>query len=96
MPSPDLEAQIVEIQTALLNRSNELGAILADTVWREVDFYADTGQIGRDELITNCIESLRLIFEVLGATTTFDTSLAARTGPARARAGIPLPAIMDA
>ncbi len=96
MPSPDLEAQIVEIQTTLLNRSNELGVILADTVWREVDYYADTGQISRDELIANCIESLRLIFEVLDASTTFDTALAAKTGAARARAGIPLPAIMDA
>lgn len=96
MPPSDLEAQIVEIQTALLNRTDELGAIVADTVWREVDYYAETGQVSRDELIANCNESLRLIFEVLDATTTFDTALASRTGAMRARAGIPLPAIMDA
>ncbi|MGD9618656.1 MAG: PucR family transcriptional regulator [Mycolicibacterium sp.] len=96
MPATDLETQIVEIQTALLNRSDELGVIVADTVWREVDYYADTGQISRDDLIANCIESLRLIFDVLDAAATFDTALAARTGVARARAGIPLPEIMDA
>jgi len=96
MLTQGLEAQIGEIQTTLLNRIDELGVIVADTVWREVDYYADTGQVQRDELVANCVESLRMVFEVLDATTTFDTALAARTGAARARAGIPLPAIMDA
>lgn len=96
MPSPDLEAQIAEIQTALLNRTDELGIIVADTVWREVEYYAATGQVGRDELIANCVDSLRMVFEVLNAATAFDTVLAASTGTARARAGIPLPAIMEA
>lgn len=96
MPSRDLESQIVEMQSALLTRSDELAAIVAETVWREVDYYADTGQISREELHQNCIESLRMVFGVLDASAAFDTALAAQTGTARARAGIPLPAIMDA
>jgi DNA-binding PucR family transcriptional regulator len=96
MPAPDLEAQISEIQTALLTRCDELGAIVADTVWREVDYYADTGRVTSAELVANCTDSLRIVFEVLDAANSFDTALAARTGAARARAGIPLPAIMDA
>ncbi len=96
MPSPDLEAQIVEIQTALLKRCDELGTIVADTIWREIDYYAETGQIGRDELIANSRKSLREIFEALNADNQYDTDIATRTGEARARAGIPLPAIMEA
>lgn len=96
MPSTDLEAQIVEIQTALLDRCDELGAVVADTIWREIDYYAETGQIGRDELTANSRKSLREIFEALNADNKYDTEIAARTGAARARAGIPLPAIMEA
>jgi len=96
MPSPDLEAQIVEIQTALLNRCDELGAIVADTIWREVDYYADTGQVGRDELTADSRKSLRQIFEVLNSSTPYGTEMATLTGEARAQAGIPLPAIMEA
>jgi len=96
MPSTDLEAQIVEIQTALLDRCDELGAVVADTIWREIDYYAETGQIGRDELTANSRKSLREIFEALNADNKYETEIAARTGAARARAGIPLPAIMEA
>lgn len=96
MPSTDLEAQITEIQTALLKRCDDLGAIIADTIWREIDYYAETGQIGRDELTANSRKSLREIFEALSADNQYETEVAARTGAARARAGIPLPAIMEA
>ena len=37
MSSPDLGAQIAEIQSALLKRSDALGARVVNSVWREVD-----------------------------------------------------------
>jgi len=96
MPSSDLEAQIAEIQTALLKRCDALGAIVADTVWRGVDCYADTGQIGRDELIADCRNAFRQIFQALNAATPYSTEHPTRVGVARARAGIPLPAMLEA
>jgi hypothetical protein len=96
MPSSDLEAQIAEIQTALLKRCDALGAIVADTVWRGVDCYADTGQIGRDELIADCQNAFRQIFQALNAATPYSTEHPTRVGVARARAGIPLPAMLEA
>lgn len=96
MPSPDLEAQIAEIQTALLNRCDALGEIVAATVWRGVDCYADTGQIGKEELIDDCQTAFRRIFEALHAATPYSTEHPTRVGVARARAGIPLPAMMEA
>ena len=50
MPSSDLQAQIAEIQTALLERCDALGARTADAVWREVDYYGGTGQIGLEAI----------------------------------------------
>lgn len=96
MPSSDLEAQIAEIQTALLKRCDALGAIVADTVWRGVDCYADTGQIGKDELIADCRNAFRQIFQALNAATPYSTEHPTRVGVARARAGIPLPAMLEA
>lgn len=95
MPSPDLEAQILEIQTALLDRCDALGAIVADTVWRGVDCYADTGQIGKDELIADCRTAFRQIFQALNAATPYSIEHPTRVGVERARAGIPLPAMME-
>lgn len=96
MASTDLEAQIAEIQTALLDRCDALGAIVANTVWRGVDCYADTGQIGKDELIADCRTAFRQIFEALNAATPYSTEHPTRVGVARAHAGIPLPAMMEA
>lgn len=96
MSSLDLEAQIAEIQTALLKRCDALGARVADTIWHEVDYYADTGQIGRDELTADCRTSLRQIFEALNSATPYGIEQPTQIGEARARVGIPLPAMMEA
>lgn len=84
MPSSDLEAQIAEIQTALLERCDALGSRTADAVWREVDYYGDTGQIGRDELTSDCRTAFRRIFEALHSATPYSTEHPTRVGVARA------------
>lgn len=96
MPPTSLEADIAEIQTVLLDRCEELGERMADTIWREVGSYADTSQISRDELSANCRENLHFIVHGLDAPNPFDTAVAARTGTSRAVVGTPLPAVMEA
>lgn len=96
MHASNLEAQIAEIQVALLERCDRLGVMVADTVWREVDFYSNSRMISRDELIESCVENLRFIFQGLDAPAAFDTSAAVRTGTARALAGTPLATVMEA
>lgn len=96
MSSPDLEAQIAEIQGALLKRSDALGARVANSVWSEVDYYGDTGQIGKDELTADCRKTFRQIFEVLNTAGPYSTERPTEIGQARARAGIPLPAMLEA
>src|SRR6185312_1323624 len=96
MPLSDLEAQIAEIRTALVDRCERLGAVVADAVWHHVDFYAASGRISHDELTASCVDNLRFMFQGLDAPTAFDTAVATRTGTARAVAGVPLPAVMEA
>lgn len=96
MPSSDLQAQIAEIQTSLLKRCDALGARVADTVWREVDYYGDTGQIGKDELTADCRTTFRRVFEGLNSASPYSTDRPTQIGEARARAGIPLPAMLEA
>lgn len=96
MPSSDLEAQIAEIQGALLKRCDALGALVADTICREVAYYADTGRIGKDQITADCRASLREIFEALNTATPYSTEQPTGIGEARALAGIPLPAMMEA
>lgn len=96
MPSSDLQAQIAEIRTALLKRCDALGARTADAVWRNVDYYGDTGQIGKDELTADCRTTFRLLFEALNSAGPYSTDRPTQIGVARARAGIPLPAMLEA
>ncbi len=96
MAKSDLEAQIAEIQAALLARCDQLAVLVADIVRQEVDYYRHDGRVSRDDLIFSCTENLRFLFSGLDAPTEFDTTVAAQTGTTRALAGTPLPALMEA
>lgn len=95
MPAPDVEAQIAEVQTALISRCDDLGAIVADTVWREVPFYPESGRVTRAELEVVCAANLRFIFEGLDSRAALDTNVATTTGIDAAAAGVPLPVVLD-
>ncbi len=90
-----LEAQIAEIQAALMERCDGLGTRIADTIWRDVKGLADSSRISRDEVRTTCRTNLRLLIENLDAPDVFDTGVAASSGTDRAVAGTPLPAVME-
>lgn len=96
MPSSDLEAQIAVVQTVLLKRCDDLAAIVADTIWHEVAYYGETGQVGKDELTADLRTSIRQMFQAVNSATPFSTEQPTHVGERRARAGIPLPAMLEA
>ncbi|GAB7146671.1 PucR family transcriptional regulator [Mycobacterium riyadhense] len=96
MPPADLAAQIAELQAALISRCDELGARVASTVCREVEYYGDAGPVSHDELVASCKAHLYYTFQGLDARTAFDTAVAVSTGTSRAQIGTPLPALMEA
>jgi hypothetical protein len=97
MAEPGVEEQIAEIQMALISRCDELGARVADQIWKNVAFYpaADRAE-GIGEIQESCTANLRFIVDGLSPTGSFDTTVAIQTGVDDAEAGIPLQALMEA
>ncbi len=96
MAAAPLEAQIAAIQAELVSRCADLGALVADTVWREVAFYHESGRFTRGEVQQDCTENVRFLFAGLTSAAVFDTTAAASSGCEGARAGVPLPTLMAA
>jgi hypothetical protein len=96
MAGSTLEAQIAAIQAELVGKCSDLGTVVADTVWHGVSFYHQSGRFTRSEVQQDCTENLRFLFAGLSSAAEFDTSAAATTGLEGARAGAPLPALMEA
>ncbi len=96
MSALGLEEQIAEVQTALMERCEELGALVADTIWRRVHFYPAAGRAeGIGEIEETCTANLRFIFDGLSPAGEFDTDVAVKTGVDDAVAGIPVQALME-
>jgi PucR C-terminal helix-turn-helix domain/GGDEF-like domain len=96
MPGSDMETQIGQLRVALLDRCDHLGTMVAGTIRREVEYYRRDSPVSDDQLTESCVENMRFMFEGLDAPAKFDTAVAARTGTARAIAGVPLAAVMEA
>ncbi|MFC7449581.1 PucR family transcriptional regulator [Rhodococcus daqingensis] len=96
MPTGDIEQQMVELGTALYRRADELGQAVANVIAAEVDFYASGSAVTSAELAESCKANLRFIFSGLQGDQDFDTTPARATGIRRAKAGVPLAAVMEA
>jgi PucR C-terminal helix-turn-helix domain/GGDEF-like domain len=96
MASLDIDAQVIEIGSAVGRRLDEIAQRVASSVRASVEFYKDTEVVTFDELLSSSSGNIRFLFEGLHDGATFDTSPAVATGTSRAAAGVPLPAVMDA
>lgn len=95
MAAPTLEAQIAAIQTELVGKCADLGALIGETVWNEVAFYQESGVYSRTEVLEACTLDLRFLLAGLSGTGPFDTTAAANSGREGARDGVPLPVLME-
>jgi hypothetical protein len=96
MAAPDIDAQVMEIGSAVGRRLDEIAQQVASSVRANVEFYEDTRVVSADELLSSSKENIRFLFNGLSAGAGFDTSPAETTGTNRAAAGVPLPVVMDA
>jgi sugar diacid utilization regulator len=96
MASVDIDAQVMQIGSVMVHRLDELAHRVASSVRANVEFYDSDQVVSDDELLASCTENLRFLFGGLHAGEPFDTSPAVATGTARAAAGVPLPAVMEA
>jgi hypothetical protein len=92
----DPDPHIVELSKLMLGRAPELGAALADRLFRDIDAYRDGTVVTKDEVRTSCQANLTFVFNSLAGHADADVSPAEHTGTTRALAGVPLPALMTA
>jgi PucR C-terminal helix-turn-helix domain/GGDEF-like domain len=92
----DPDPHIVELSKLMLARAPELGAALADRLFREIDAYHDGTVVTKDEVRASCEANLAFVFDSLAGHADADVSEAEHTGTTRALSGVPLPALMTA
>ncbi|KRC50182.1 MULTISPECIES: PucR family transcriptional regulator [unclassified Nocardioides] len=92
----DEVGDVAALGHALLARSDELGAALADAVLAQVPFYAASPTVATGELRASSVEHLRFVFSALTVQQDLDLVAAEETGRQRAAAGVPLPALLAA
>jgi hypothetical protein len=92
----DPDPHIVELSKLMLARAPELGAALADRLFREIDAYRDGTVVAKEEVRISCQANLTFVFNSLSGHDDVDVSPAENVGTARAFAGLPLPAVMTA
>jgi PucR C-terminal helix-turn-helix domain/GGDEF-like domain len=92
----DPDPHIVELSKLMLARAPELGAALADRLFRDIDAYHDGSVVAKDEVQAGCEANLTFVFHALSGHGDVDVSPAENVGTARAFAGLPLPAVMTA
>src|SRR5271155_2053592 len=92
----DPDPHIIELSRLMLARAPELGAALADRLFREIDAYHDGTVVTKDEVRASCEANLTFVFDSLAGHADVDVSVAEHTGTTRALSGVPLPALMTA
>jgi hypothetical protein len=91
----DSGAQVAELAAALLSRAGELAATMVDRIYAGVPAYR-AGVVSREVLLRTCLDNVHFILGPLGRTPALTSPESRENGRARARAGVPLIAIMEA
>lgn len=96
MAPANLDAQLAEIGALLNSRAEDLAHRVTDSIRANVDAYRNPRIVPSDQLFSDTLDKITLVFNALEGGTAFDTTAATATGHRRAVAGVPLPAVMQA
>lgn len=92
----DIDEQVMRIGSVLAGRLDELAQHVWSSVRAGVEFYRINPVVSDQQLLASITENLRFLCGGLHSGGPFDTTPAVATGIARATAGVPLPAVMEA
>ena len=88
--------QVAAVAEVLSRRVDELAALLARAIMREVPICGSIPPVRFDVVADECAASLRPIFTAIAAEIPFDASAAMELGVACARDGVPLASVLEA
>lgn len=95
MPDADVAA-LAELGHVLESHIDELSRASLTQIRASVAFYRESDAVTPEDLLQSVVDNYRFVFRALIDNSSFDTTPAARTGTARALAGVPRSAVMDA
>ena len=95
MPASDSHQRLADLGAMLETRIDELSRHVLARIRSDIAFYRDNDVITDDDLLRSTAANFRYVFRSL-ADDDFDTSPSEETGNARALAGVPRSAVMDA
>jgi hypothetical protein len=95
-PDVAIGGRVAALGGALLTRSEEIGATMAERILATVPAYAGGALVPADVLRASCAEQVHAILQAVGNDPDVFATRAHAIGRARAAAGVPLTAVMDA
>ena len=96
MVEPAAASGRAQLGELLASRLDALARQTASRVRLEVPFYRDNTSVPDDDLLASAADNYRTVFQALADDTPLDTAASEHTGRARALAGVPRSAVMDA
>jgi PucR C-terminal helix-turn-helix domain/GGDEF-like domain len=93
--NPDVARAVATLGSALLGRTDQLAAEMTERIQAAAPVYT-AGIVSTNQLRATCKENVEFIFSALGSEPATSSPQSRENGRARARAGVPLPAVMAA
>jgi hypothetical protein len=91
-----VKRQVADVTEVLSHQTDQLAAVLARAIIRDVPLYGSTPPVRFDVIVDGCTANLRPIFAAIAAEAEFDPTTATELGATCARDGIPLASVMEA
>ncbi|QMU77997.1 PucR family transcriptional regulator [Streptacidiphilus sp. PB12-B1b] len=95
-PSESLDAQVERLGARMLRQADDLADRMAARIRAAVPRYGSDAAVSAEELRRTCLENVRFIFGPLGSAPALSSPESRENGRRRARAGVPLTAVMEA
>jgi PucR C-terminal helix-turn-helix domain/GGDEF-like domain len=91
-----VQPQVAQVAEAIHARTDDLAAVLARAISREVHLYREAAVVPFDVLTASCAANVGPIFAAIADDTDFDTAAARKLGIDRAADAVPLASVMEA
>jgi hypothetical protein len=92
----EVGVQIAGIAAELLRRDDEIAAVIVERICAAVPLYDTESVVSREQLHQTSLANLHAIFEPMGRTPVTSSPESRENGRRRARAGVPLTAVLEA
>ncbi|MFC1435639.1 PucR family transcriptional regulator [Streptacidiphilus sp. N1-3] len=95
-PQDRVGAQVAELGTRMVQQAEPLADALVDRIRAAVPVYRTDAAVSAEELRRTCLDNIHFVFGSIGRVPALNSPESRENGRQRARAGVPLTAVMEA